>query len=361
MKTESIFVKYVSQNVAYTSTIILKKVVKAKTDLGICLMVMIYPPVLYTLIQSVMPIMDWNPLHAYDHRKSIYSFVPCYYLAFPPYREYRINPTDICPVADSALYPLKYMQRDHNMLQCDSYFGLTLFTFSIMSLAFVLIGFNWLFYRMITQAADEFRQSFWVAELRNLNTLRSFDRKTFNQTFSWIERFQLASYKEIHEQVSMILKAINWMIDGTIWIFMKMIKWPFVPILGICSPCITICNRFLGCTIGDWSYEHKLKSHRLKTIAHLDYEERKRYVEDKYETSSLKGDDHHKSIPEHIKDYIEYVLHAYSPLHAFQLAKRSFKRKIMQSNIVVDLRLRTHLMIEYIKSGNNNIIILLIL
>ena len=130
-----------------------------------------------------------------------------------------------------------------------------------------------------------------------------------------------------------------------------MIHWPFVPVQLVCAPCITIFNRFLGCGFGDWSYEDKLKSHRLKTIAHLDHAERKRYIEDRYETSSLKGDDHHKTIPEHIRDYFEYVLHAYTPLHAFQVAKRKFKRTIMQSEVVVDLRLRTHLMMEYIKSG----------
>jgi hypothetical protein len=52
--TESAFVRYVSQNVAYTSAIILKRASKAKLDLGIILMVSLYLPVLYTLLQALL-------------------------------------------------------------------------------------------------------------------------------------------------------------------------------------------------------------------------------------------------------------------------------------------------------------------
>lgn len=45
--------RYVSQNVSYTSAIILKRAVKAKLDLGILLMTCLYLPVLYTLVQAV--------------------------------------------------------------------------------------------------------------------------------------------------------------------------------------------------------------------------------------------------------------------------------------------------------------------
>jgi hypothetical protein len=43
----------VSQNVSYTSAIILKRAVKAKLDLGLLLMSCLYLPVLYNLIQAV--------------------------------------------------------------------------------------------------------------------------------------------------------------------------------------------------------------------------------------------------------------------------------------------------------------------
>jgi hypothetical protein len=52
--TEKAFVRYVSQNVAYTSAIILKRAVKAKFDLGIMLVCALYVPVVYTLLQSML-------------------------------------------------------------------------------------------------------------------------------------------------------------------------------------------------------------------------------------------------------------------------------------------------------------------
>lgn len=52
--TEAAFVRYVSQNVAYTSAIILKRAVKAKFDLGLILMCSMYMPLLYTLLQSLL-------------------------------------------------------------------------------------------------------------------------------------------------------------------------------------------------------------------------------------------------------------------------------------------------------------------
>lgn len=52
--TESAFVRFVSQNVAYTSVIILKRAVKAKFDLGLIFVISLYMPLLYTMLQSVL-------------------------------------------------------------------------------------------------------------------------------------------------------------------------------------------------------------------------------------------------------------------------------------------------------------------
>lgn len=51
---ENSFVRYVSQNVNYTSTIILKRVIKAKVELGIALMLIIFMPVLYSWLQGII-------------------------------------------------------------------------------------------------------------------------------------------------------------------------------------------------------------------------------------------------------------------------------------------------------------------
>lgn len=96
--TEAAFVRYVSQNVSYTSAIILKRAVKAKIDLGLLLMCCLYMPVLYTLVQTVTMITDWNDTLAPAFRKEVNFFVPCYYQAFPPYRKQQLH-TNSCPVA----------------------------------------------------------------------------------------------------------------------------------------------------------------------------------------------------------------------------------------------------------------------
>lgn len=52
--TENAFVRFVSQNVAYTSVIILKRAVKAKIDLGLIFVISLYMPLLYTMLQSLL-------------------------------------------------------------------------------------------------------------------------------------------------------------------------------------------------------------------------------------------------------------------------------------------------------------------
>ncbi|KAJ1412418.1 hypothetical protein B484DRAFT_402322, partial [Ochromonadaceae sp. CCMP2298] len=72
--TEAAFVRYVSQNVSYTSAIILKRAVKAKLDLALCCLVLIYTPLLYTLVNAVTVITDWNDTLATHNRQ--YSALP---------------------------------------------------------------------------------------------------------------------------------------------------------------------------------------------------------------------------------------------------------------------------------------------
>ena len=59
---EAAFVQYVSQNVNYTSTIILKRVIKSKVELSLAILILLFMPVLYNWIQSLMS--KWT--HKYD-------------------------------------------------------------------------------------------------------------------------------------------------------------------------------------------------------------------------------------------------------------------------------------------------------
>ena len=51
---EVVFVQYVSQNVNYTSAIILKRIIKSKIELAIGTVILIFLPVMYTLIRGLM-------------------------------------------------------------------------------------------------------------------------------------------------------------------------------------------------------------------------------------------------------------------------------------------------------------------
>ena len=110
--SEGAFVRYVSQNVSYTSAIILKRVVKSKMETGIVLMFLLYMPVLYVFMQSIIIITDWNTTVAMVHRKGVNYYVPCYFMAFPPYRHVHL-PESMCPAADSVDSGWLYQNSNH--------------------------------------------------------------------------------------------------------------------------------------------------------------------------------------------------------------------------------------------------------
>jgi hypothetical protein len=124
--TEQAFVRYVSQNVSYTSSIVLKRALKSKIDLGLLLVICIYMPLLYTLVKGLIGkdlfqdcvdishfwqlcliieicfiifltvMTDWNNTTVADFRKNVNYFVSSYFLAFPPYRN-AVRDPDTCP------------------------------------------------------------------------------------------------------------------------------------------------------------------------------------------------------------------------------------------------------------------------
>lgn len=90
--TEKAFVRYVSQNVSYTSAIILKRAVKSKIELGLLFVILLFTPVLYTLTKGLLVFTDWNDFTSENYRKDVNFFVPGYYMAFPPYRQSELPP-----------------------------------------------------------------------------------------------------------------------------------------------------------------------------------------------------------------------------------------------------------------------------
>ena len=177
----SAFQRYVSQNEAYTSIIILKKCIKAKVEIGLGLMLFLFVPVLYNLCQALILVEDWDTTLATAWRRGNNHFVPCYFMAFPPFRSTRYNTPytytpknnthkattrnnddyvvtsdtadhkvgESCPMAyygtsDSETASLKQATNyfnDQAILTCDSYLGIIVFTVALISLLLLLIGY----------------------------------------------------------------------------------------------------------------------------------------------------------------------------------------------------------------------------
>lgn len=186
---EAVFVQYVSQNVNYTSAIILKRVVKSKVELAIVTVVLIFLPVIYTLFRSLMSMLsfstfpsslsvitDWNDNHAMPHRIKYNFNTPCYFDAFPPYTM-DLSKSD-CPNYDSASPDLPQRNQGHpsylarlspstgfyddvNILSCDSVLGISFYSVAfVLTLLYVVI-FVWFISNIIRAATKQLQTSRW--------------------------------------------------------------------------------------------------------------------------------------------------------------------------------------------------------
>ena len=149
---ESSFVRYVSQNVSYTSMIILKRVIKAKVELGILIMLAVYMPSLYNFTQSFIVIMDWNDSHAQEHRMTVNYFTPCYFMAFPPFTQQNLDPGTCAAygvLARSRHLETRDFTRIGRFYPCDSYLGVSFFTTGISVLCISYRLHSFFFYSFI--------------------------------------------------------------------------------------------------------------------------------------------------------------------------------------------------------------------
>ncbi len=244
---ESVFVRYVSQNVSYTSSIILQRVIKAKIDIGIVLMFIVYMPALRVFAEGFFIMTDWNDNLSFSFRRTVNFYTPCYLMAFPPYHDPHIDPA-WCPV-DSSIYkqaqPVRkegyYM--DRQILSCDSYLGVTFFTLSMLLFAFTLIGYAWLYWEFVDTCVREMRSSRWVTTLHTLISIRKELYTEYAQTFNITQRLTLDLSDEIWSQVMYIIKACRWIVRSTISVTVGAIKAALVPIYAVLSPFIFVGSR----------------------------------------------------------------------------------------------------------------------
>ena len=132
--SENVFVRYVSQNVSYTSQIIIKRVIKSKIDIGIMVMFAVYMPALRVFAEGFLIVTDWNDTLTEEFRRSVNYYTPCYMWAFPPYTQPNI-PSSNCPVhysiSENQPDRVEGYYQDRQILSCDSYLGVSIFVTSM--------------------------------------------------------------------------------------------------------------------------------------------------------------------------------------------------------------------------------------
>eukprot|EP01041_Mallomonas_annulata_P000898 gene898-1738_t len=209
---ERTFMRYVSQNKNYTSSIILKRVIKSKVELALVVLFLLFTPVLYVFTQSIIPMTDWNDALAFMHRRDVNYFVPCYFVAFPPYR--KPMTADSCPVAQytSVTQPFRIggFFHDKSILQCDTYMGYIIYTLGLTGAIFVVAVTFWLVYRLIGLNNDEFRSSRWFNTVEAIWAKAEALQTEYEEDFKWKDRIRLATRLELKKQQKYYHEAVHY-------------------------------------------------------------------------------------------------------------------------------------------------------
>ena len=281
---EDSFLQYVSQNVNYTSTIILKRVIKSKVESCLCLIIFLYMPVLYTMMKSLMIITDWNDTLAWPHRLNYNYYTPCYFEAFPPYTKFA-EPNSTC--TNSHTVSSEFVVRDEGhyqdmiILPCDSILGTTFFTLSFVLIPCFVLIFFWLLKSLIDQAQIEMRKSKWFDAVTSYHQKLQYDRAEYEKDFKWYPRLLLAFHLEVNNQRKYIFQVFYLILYSLIAIFFYVAVFCITPIIMILKPFQFFGHRilFLGCNIGSDPTDVKKKKKSITT------DERIRIVVDAIVTS----------------------------------------------------------------------------
>ena len=275
---EVAFVRYVSQNVGYTSTIIMKRVVKAKTEIGLGLMFFVLIPALYTFTQGIIVVVDWNDFDPsiYDFRKAANFYVPCYFLAFPPFHDNiqknlgvladRMDelddedsaPEKVCSVQGTAPgenilnmpahdhRPLhvddenygKYFFEDRPILQCDGHFGIAMYTTSLFLVVITTLSYVWIFYSIIRLVILEFRESSWVKPMYAVQDNLQFAEEKYVRDFPHAQGFRRIvkdTYLTIADFLHRILSGIYGSISDALSGLVGFLRLASVPVYYVFS------------------------------------------------------------------------------------------------------------------------------
>jgi Ran GTPase-activating protein (RanGAP) involved in mRNA processing and transport len=258
--TESSFTRYVSQNVAYTSAIILKRVVKAKIDLGIILLTALYMPLLYYSLQAMLFFTDWNRTLVTPLRKNVNYFTPCYYMGFKPYRRDNID-RDTCAMNQ---YSSSMQGPDdagnfysRNILSCDSYWGIIVFVVAASVFTMGIVGYFYIFYSFISQTMSEFVNSRWVDILDKLLKIRDEERQDYQKRFPFWDRLYLNASILISYQLKSVRISLGWFFSTLYFSFRFIMRLFIGPIIMLLGPILFLLERLFVISCLNFTFSSK--------------------------------------------------------------------------------------------------------
>jgi len=273
--TEAAFVRYVSQNVGYTSTIILKRVVKCKVEIGIALMFLIFMPAVYTFAQSLIVIIDWNDTIAIPFRKAVNFHVPCYFLSFPPFRDN--TPSSVCGFVGTSLYsqhsyPGDKFYQDRPILQCDTYMGIAFYTFSLILLVFTLVAWLWLFLAFIKLVIVEFRESLYTRPMYAVQNNLDIAQAKYDEDFPLFQRKSRAFRRELWDAILRLIEIFSQMIKFPLHFVKGVVIGIAKPALALLTPILHLSGTIIKLSCNELTVEGRQRAVRQKVKARKEIE-----------------------------------------------------------------------------------------
>ena len=349
--TEETFVRYVSQNVSYTSSIILKRVVKVKVNIGLIFMLILYMPALHIFMQSFFPITDWNKNFAQPWRVPVNFYVPCYYMAFPPYTEIHRDP-GLCHVnyATSPAQPSRPrgFYRDRGILSCDSYFGISVFTAGVFFFVFLAVSYFWLWQKFINCATEEFQSCRFMLVLNTLIATRAEQRREYAAKFNVVERLILEVLYEVRSQGRSFWMGAVFLSTLPLEIVWGAMKMSVAPLICITSPFTYLAGRVLAYCCESLTVEGRMR--KLRAAAREKKLEMDKYKELTGEDFIFDIDEDEEEeivvLPYHelCMDTVERFVLAYNPitclLATLRIIYKKFMYQINHSATLADLKMQ---------------------
>jgi len=173
-------------------------------------------------------------------RLKVNQNVPCYFLAFPPFinRETRLTGYE-CPLKEeiSVLEPVRNMgfYEVGNIMQCDSYLGILFFLLGLICTFMTVLVYNYIIYRLVNQAAREYKESRWVRPLYNVRDIYQSELQDYNHTYPLSHRLLLRIRSEVLKQYQYVVDSCVYIVTATFGLVQCFVSIALCPVTVLCA------------------------------------------------------------------------------------------------------------------------------